>query len=298
MEQLHGTPLKTWVGLALTADAPAGMLLHTPTWATLRSRNISAIEEYHTCDITFREPKQTETLKKKLAAIKARRGAAAAAEAAWGEKRVTVRLGYTAEVARTGQGKRGVTYSVKAHTLNFCGDNSESLAVVGKTDIRHLQLFRDAGELLLNRTFDPSGASGTVTVHVTTMQLLLHLQQLPRPSLPALLTLFVWGVAHCFVALGEGKSRPLANLWHHGIAEGLLVAWSLVQHSVRTTWANQEDDVDAALSVLASIPRAALVKSEVFDNSIWPNIIKERRHRQGQEPLDEVCCACFHADYG
>lgn len=166
---------------------------------------------------------------------------------------------------------------------------TEPLRRIGTVDVRYLQLVRDAGELLIARVFDTAApAQPPVRVHATTLQLLQRLQLLPRPTLPALLTLFVWGLAHCSVAVRESRDAVPQLIWHYAYAEGLTLAWQLVLVAAGTTWINSDDDVTSALSVLACIPRAALIGLEQFDKQKWPEILDGRRKRRGGDKLEPV----------
>ena len=290
-EKLLRMSVQTWVNLKVTATRsefvlapPPGMQLHTPAWAASRAPLALAVEDFDPWGCDFHTPKMSAKSAKHIAAARTARPAAAA-EAALGEKKVIARIGK----GLSSDGSRSadhacVTYSVRSKVLKFADVGTDCLAEVGRVDIRFFQLFRDAGELPVRRVY-----AGTpqvpVKVHLTTMQLLAHLGVLPRPSLPALLALFVWGLARCAVAMRETKQRVPNNIWHIGVAEAITIAWCIFH---KGPFAEHEQETDTVLSVLACLPRTLLVQTEMFDGSVWDGILEKRQSRQGQAKLDAV----------
>ena len=281
-DKVLSTSVEQWVRLKLTSarsefmlNPPPGIVIHTPRWAASRAPLALAVEDFDPCGCHFRRSTPSA---KTPAATRRSDGARAAA----GDDKLTsahIGKGLSSDV-----GASCVTYSVRSKILKFADVGTECLAEVGRVDIRFFQLFRDTGELLVNRAYAVQPEE-PVTVHLATMQLLVHLGLLPRPSLPALLTLFVWGLAKCAVAMRETKKRVPGNIWHTGVAEALTSAWRLFQ---KGPFAGHQDETHVALSVLACLPRTILVQTEQFDAAVWDEVLEQRRMRQGDTMLDAV----------
>lgn len=305
MDGLHSISLADWTKLAAVEDVLPDISVEVPMWVRQRSKQTLVVQEFVPVGFDFKAPRPSKTRPpKKQAPARARAGDVQASQAQRGENSARLHIGLShckAEKERSGDKVQCLTYSMRVQHLSMSREMTAPQPQIGKVDIRYLQLVRDAGELLIARAFDPDAHDCLrVTVHVTTMQLLKQLQQLPRPTLPALLTLFVWGIAHCIKAVHESstdsKIADLSKLmWHHSYAEGLSLSWKLVQVAAATTWVNSDNDVGTALSVLACIPRAALIGSEQFDKTSWATILERSRTRQGHRaPLDEVRAVKIH----
>jgi len=204
------------VGLkaAISSDdlsPPLGMYMHTPSWAASRAPLAISVEDFDPCGCVFETPRLSVKAAAQVARARAS-GTAAAACAACVEKKVVTCIGKDLSCdAGASADKACVTYSIRSKYLTFADLGTDCCAEVGRVDIRYFQLFRDVGELLVCRVH-ARVPDTPVTVHVSTMLLLVHLGQLPRPSLPALIALLVWGLSKCAVATREVRQCVSDNL--------------------------------------------------------------------------------------
>lgn len=190
--------------------------------------------------------------------------------------------------------KRCITLKSLA-TLNVVGVSTGADCL--KVDVRHLQLARDAGEMLVCHAFThprctcQRAVNRVPEVHTSTAQLLRHMGYLERPTpLPVLVMLYVTAMTEAML-LRMAKRAPAVR-HHHSIALAVQLADQLCQAALERWGAGNSACHTAFYSSMAALPRVLLGEVEPFRRMIWEDASDAARHRQGKPKRQQVWFMC------
>lgn len=183
------------------------------------------------------------------------------------------------------------------------------------TDIRHLQVARDVGELVLAEAWLQQGHAKP-RIHVATAVVLQHLGLVEAPAdtsagrntrLGQFLTILVWAIAQCVRGDLRVRCPDRPHPWHRAVARAVAKAVEFLYFCRRHTWTADEDADAAYMSVLASLPRQLLrTCGEDFDAALFHGILDgialhqpARGEHADMNPPTTVCtsfgcCVCHY----
>lgn len=146
-------------------------------------------------------------------------------------------------------------------------------------DIRHLQVARDVGELVLTEAWRHQ-VHTKPHIHVATAVVLQHLGLIEAPAhtpvscntqLGQLLAVFVGGIAQCVHGDLNIRCSDRPHPWHHAVARAVAKAVEFLYFCRRHSWTASAEDADSVyMSVLESLPRQVLrACEEDFDAALF-----------------------------